>query len=187
MVMGVGVRSRFTGWREAGWKIRGRARSLVFPPHDYHSNHVVLFFYFPETLVGNSMTRVLDKPVTIFEYRSGRPMPDWFVERYDDELSAWGANFRKIGPIKSIVLREGAFSDLSPDPEHGAVLLGVKLIAEVSSRRDRVVVRPLGERDEALIAKHCEKMMRLGVRPRAVLVEPERPGIPFMPDHIKPN
>src|SRR6266852_3079416 len=80
--------------------------------------------------------RTLDKPVTIFEYRNGRPLPDWFVERYDDELRAWGANFSKIGPIKSIVLREGYFADLSPDAEQGAVLLGVKLIAEVSSRRE---------------------------------------------------
>lgn len=127
------------------------------------------------------MTRTLDKPVTIFEYRSGRPMPDWFVERYDDELSAWGANFRKIGPIKHIVLREGYFSDLSPNEEQGAVLYRVALIAEVSSGRDRVTVRPVGEQDEALIARHCEKMQRLGVPARAVLKEPERPGLPFLP------
>jgi hypothetical protein len=132
------------------------------------------------------MTRTLDKPVTVFEYGSGRPMPDWFVERYDDELAAWGSNFSKIGPIKSVVLREGHFSDLSPDPEQGAVLLQVKLLAEVSSRRDRVTVRPLGDQDEMLIARHCEKMQRLGVHPRAILKEPERPGIPFMPT-IRPN
>jgi len=131
--------------------------------------------------------RTLDKPVTIFEYRSGRPMPDYFVERYDDELSAWGANFSKIGPIKNIVLREGYFADLSPNPEQGAVLLRVSLVAEVSSQRDRVTVRPLSDQDEALIARHCEKMMRAGVHPRAVLREPLRPGIPFLPDHIKPN
>lgn len=132
------------------------------------------------------MTRTLDKPVTIFEYRSGRPMPDWFATRYDEELSAWGANFSKIGPIKTIVLKEGHLADLSPDPEQGAVLLGVKLIAEVSSRRDRVTVRPLSEQDEAIIAKHCEKMQRLGVAPRTFSKEPERPGIPFMPT-IRPN
>ena|SRR5882724_5025166 len=131
--------------------------------------------------------RMLDKPVTIFEYRNGRPMPDWFVVKYDEELQAWGANFSKIGPIKSIVLREGYLSDLSPDPEQGAVLLGVRLLAEVSLRRDRVVVRPLSEQDEALIARHCEKMERLGVDPRLVLKEPVRAGIPFMPDHVKPN
>lgn len=132
------------------------------------------------------MTRVLDKPVTIFEYRSGRPLPDWFVERYDDELKAWGANFGKIGPIKSVILKEGHLADLSPDPEQGAVLLGVKLIAEVSSRRDRVTVRPLGEADEAIIARHCEKMMRLNVGARVFSKEPERPGIPFLP-LIRPN
>lgn len=126
--------------------------------------------------------RRLDKPVTLFEYRSGRPLPDYFVERYDDELQAWGANFGKIGPIKHIVLREGYLSDLSPDPENGAVLMRVALLAEVSSTRDRVVVRPLGEQDEALIARHCEKMMGAGVPARAILKEPLRPGLPFLPD-----
>lgn len=125
--------------------------------------------------------RTLDKPVTIFEYRNGRPIPDFFVERYDDEISAWGANFSKIGPIKHIVLREGHFAELSPNPEQGAVLYRVALVAEISSHRDRVTVRPLGEQDEALIARHCEKMQRLGVSPRARLVEPERPGIPILP------
>ena len=121
--------------------------------------------------------RTLDKPVTVFER-----IPDFFVERYDDEIVAWGANFSKIGPIKHIVLREGYFSDLSPNPEQGAVLLRVALVAEVSSRRDKIVVRPLDEQSEALIARHCEKLMRLGVHPRAVLKEPLRAGIPMLPD-----
>lgn len=108
-------------------------------------------------------------------------MPDYFVERYDDELQAWGANFGKIGPIKHIVLREGYLADLSPNPENGAVLYRVALVAEVSSRRDRVVVRPLDEQSEALIARHCEKMVAAGVPARAVLKEPERPGIPILP------
>jgi len=123
----------------------------------------------------------LDKPVTVFEYRGGRPMPGWFVERYDDELTAWGRNFRKIGPVKHVVLREGALSDLSPNPEYGAVLYRVGLVAEVSDGGRRVTVRPLDEQSEALIARHCEKLMRLGVPARAVLVEPERPGIPILP------
>lgn len=131
------------------------------------------------------MSRVLDKPVTVFEYRSGRPMPDWFVERYDDEMQAWGRNFSKIGPIKHVVLREGYHSDLSPNPENGAVLYRVGLVAEVSSQRDKVTVRPLDEQSEALIARHCEKMQRLGIPARAVLVEPPRPGIPILPT-IKP-
>src|SRR5579859_5316406 len=99
----------------------------------------------------------LDKPVTVFEYRSGRPMPDWFVERYDDELQAWGRNFSKIGAVKHIVLREGALSDLSPNPEYGAVLYRIGLIAEISDGGRRVTVRPLDEQSEALIARHCEK------------------------------
>lgn len=130
--------------------------------------------------------RRLERPVTVFEYRSGRPMPDFFVERYEGEISAWGANFGKIGPIKHIVLREGYFSDLSPNEENGAVLYRVGLVAEVSSSRDKVTVRPLGEQDEALIARHCEKMQRLGVPARAVLKEPERPGIPILPKIVAP-
>lgn len=127
------------------------------------------------------MTRTLDKPVTIFEYKNGVPMPDYFVERYDDELKLWGANFSKIGPIKHIVLREGYFSDLSPNEEQGAVLYRIGLVAEVSSTRDRVTVRPLDEMSEAHIARHCEKMQRLGIPARAVLKEPERLGIPILP------
>jgi hypothetical protein len=127
------------------------------------------------------MTRVLDKPVTVFEYRNGKPMPEFFIERYDDEMQAWGANFQKIGPIKHFVLREGYFADLSPNPENGAVLYRVALIAEVSSACDKVTVRPLDEQSEAQIARHCEKMQRLGVPARAVLKEPERPGIPILP------
>lgn len=130
--------------------------------------------------------RTLEKPVTIFEYRSGRPMPDYFVERYEDEISAWGANFAKIGPIKHIVLREGYLAELSPDPEQGAVLYRVGLLAEVSSTRDKVTVRPLGEQDEALIARHCERMQAASIPSRARLVEPPRPGIPILPT-IKPN
>lgn len=132
------------------------------------------------------MTRTLDKPVTIFEYRNGRPMPDWFIERYDDEMQAWGRNFSKIGPIKHFILREGYFADLSPNPENGAVLYRVALIAEISSRADKVTVRPLDEQSEAHIARHCEKMMALGVPARAVLKEPPRPGIPILPKIIAP-
>lgn len=117
--------------------------------------------------------------ITVFE-----KIPDWFVERYDGELCAWAANFAKIGPVKGIVLREGPFSDLSPDAEQGAVLLQVKLIARMERGRERVTVGPLTERDEVLIARHCEKMERLKVSPRMRLVEPERPWLPFMPSRV---
>ena len=79
------------------------------------------------------------------------------------------------------MLKEGYFADMSPNPENGAVLHAVKLVAEVSSRADMVTVRPLGEEDEALIARHCEKMQRLGVGPRMFMKEPPRPGIPILP------
>lgn len=106
-------------------------------------------------------------------------IPDYFLERYDTEIAAWAANFEKIGPTKSFVLREGYLSDLSPDPEHGAVLIQVKLIARMS--RKGVEISPLTVRDETLIALHCEKMQKAGVAARAVMKEPPRPGLPFMP------
>jgi hypothetical protein len=57
----------------------------------------------------------------------------------------------------------------------------VKLIAKMERLRDRVTVSPQSERDEALIAKHCEKMQRLNIHPRKFWKEPERPWLPFMP------
>lgn len=114
--------------------------------------------------------------LTVFER-----IPDFFVERYDEELQAWGRNFGKIGPVKTVVLREGPFADLSPDPEQGAVLLGVRLVAKMERLRERVTVSPQGERDEAVIRRHCEKMERLNIHPRNFWKEPERPWLPFMP------
>jgi hypothetical protein len=114
--------------------------------------------------------------ITVFDR-----IPDYFAERYNDEIEAWAANFSKIGPVKSVVLKEGPFADLSPDPEQGAVLLAVKLIAKMERRVGRVTVSPLGERDEELIRKHCEKMARLNIHPRKFWKEPARPWLPFMP------
>lgn len=108
-------------------------------------------------------------------------IPDYFVERYDAELQAWGANFAKIGAVKHIVLREGYLADLSPEAEQGAVLLQVVLVAKMERLAERVTVSPRGEQDEALIAKHCEKMQAARVPARAVLVEPARPFLPFVP------
>jgi hypothetical protein len=111
-------------------------------------------------------------------------IPDYFVERYNDELEAWGRNFGKIGPEKHIVLREGYLADLSPSEEQGAVLLVVSLIARMEKFRERVTVSPKTEQDEALIRRHCEKLERAGIRPQAVLKEPERPWLPFMPSRL---
>lgn len=109
-------------------------------------------------------------------------IPDYFLERYDDEIAAWASNFEKIGPVKAFVLREGYLADLSPNPEQGAQLIQVKLIAKMS--RKGVEIAPFTPRDETLIALHCEKMTRAGVPSRAVLKEPERPWLPFMPDKL---
>lgn len=117
--------------------------------------------------------------LTVFE-----KIPDYFAERYNDEIEAWGRNFGKVGPIKSIVLKEGPFSDLSPDPEQGAVLIQVKLIAKMEKLRERVTVSPLSERDEELIRKHCDKMVRLNIHPRKFWKEPERPWLPFTPSVV---
>lgn len=114
--------------------------------------------------------------LTVFER-----VPDWFIEKYDAEICAWAQNFQKIGPVKSIVLREGRLSDSSPDPEQGPVLLQVRLIAKMERRHDRVTIAPADEQSERLIANHCQKMARLGVSPRLILKEPARPWLPFMP------
>lgn len=112
-------------------------------------------------------------------------IPDYFMARYDSEIAAWANNFDKIGPVKAIVLREGHFSDPSPDEEQGAQLIQVRLLARIS--RKGVEIEPYTKRDEELIAKHCAKMERLKVPANAVLKEPPRPWLPFMPTIGKPN
>jgi hypothetical protein len=111
-------------------------------------------------------------------------IPEYFVQRYGLELREWGRNLTRIGFIKTIVLREGTLSDLSTDEEQGAVLLGVKLRGRIERLNgDDILwlVRPDTEQDERLIAKHVEKMTRVGIPARAELVEPPRPGIPILP------
>jgi len=111
-------------------------------------------------------------------------LPDYFVQRYGLELREWGRNFSQIGLVKTIVLREGNLSDMSPDPEQGAVLLGVKLQARIERMKGdemQIVISPMREQDERVIANHVQKMTSVGIRPRAELVEPPRPGMPFMP------
>jgi hypothetical protein len=107
-------------------------------------------------------------------------VPDYFVARYFLELVAWAKNFQKIGVIKSIVLREGHYSEVSPDEEQGAELIVVKLMAKRG--RELVEAAPYRERDKRNIANHCQKLMDLGIPPGAQLIEPPRPWLPFMPD-----
>jgi hypothetical protein len=106
-------------------------------------------------------------------------VPVYFVARYFFELMAWAKNFGKIGVIKSIVLREGHYAEVSPNEEQGAELIVVKLIAKRGVKL--VEAAPYRERDRRLIANHCQKMMDLGIPPQAKLIEPERPWLPFMP------
>lgn len=131
-----------------------------------------------------------DKPKGMARWTFDGSIPDYFVHRYASELRAWAANFKKIGLIKTIVLREGGLSDLSPNEEQGAVLIGVKLLAKIDRLQGddlQICASAASEQDEMLIRKHCEKMQRNKVPAGMVLVEPPRPGIPFLPDHIKPN
>lgn len=110
---------------------------------------------------------------TVFE-----KIPEYFVVRYDADMIAWATKFREIGPVKTVVLKEGYFSDPSPDPELGPQLLAVRLLARMERNRTRVTITPLTDMDEAMIRKHCEKLMRLGIGPQSVLPEPERSFTP---------
>lgn len=106
-------------------------------------------------------------------------LPEYFLERYTGEINAWSNNVRKIGLVKSFILREGHLADLSPNPEQGAVLLQVKLMCR--PWRGGVEIRPLEEGDKRLIARHCEKLQKAGLPSRAFTPEPPRPFLPFMP------
>jgi hypothetical protein len=120
-------------------------------------------------------------------------IPDYFMVRYDDEIAAWARMWNDLDMhdndpnqrIKSFILREGYFSKKSPDEEQGRELVQVKLLGRMSRRG--VEIEPYRKRDEMMIAAHCRKLQRLGVHPRAVLKEPERPGLPFMPRIGKAN
>jgi hypothetical protein len=117
-------------------------------------------------------------------------IPDYFVERYGLELRLWGQNLRKIGLTKHIVLREGILSDVSPDEEQGAVLRRVTLVAKVerlAQDRLRLVISPATEADERMIANHCQKLQKEKIPARAQLVEPDRPGLPGLPDYYLPE
>ena len=118
-------------------------------------------------------------------------IPEWFVERYNEEIVAWGLNFRKIGPVKTIVLKEGRLSDVSPAEDQGMVLKGARLKAEFvrkpyTGELDKVIVRPASDADESIIARHCEKMQKANWPARLFDKEPTRPGLPVFPT-IKPT
>jgi hypothetical protein len=108
-------------------------------------------------------------------------LDNWFIERYYEEFAAWATNFRKIGSVKSIVLKEGPFADPSPDLEVGPVLLQVKLLAKFDKRTQSVTIEPLGDQDERLIRNHVQKMKEIGIPSRAFWKEAPRAWIPGMP------
>ena len=50
-----------------------------------------------------------------------------------------------------------------------------------------MTITPLSEMDRETIAKHCRKMVSLGIKPDMRLREPLRPGMPMFPRvHAKP-
>lgn len=111
-------------------------------------------------------------------------VPEYFVLRYQAEIRAWGANLKKVGTIKSIVLREGSLAEMSPDETLGAELVQVKLKCRAERVRGdeiEIVVSALDEEHERRIKKHVEKMERNRIPALVELVEPERPFVPFMP------
>lgn len=109
-------------------------------------------------------------------------LPTYFLERYSSEIDNWARNIAKIGLVKSIVLREGYLADLSPDPEQGAQLIQVKL--KCQPWRGGVEISPLEERDAAMIGLHCDKMQKAGIPAGAILQEPARPWLPFVPTKV---
>lgn len=116
-------------------------------------------------------------------------VPEYFVLRYQTELRAWAANFKKIGTTKHIILREGLLSNVSPDPEQGAELVQIALTCKIERVRGdeiEIVVSAADEEQERRIARHCEKMQGANVPAGMVLVEPDRPGLPMFPT-INPN
>src|SRR5271157_625267 len=97
---------------------------------------------------------------------------------------------------KRIILREGYFGDISQDEEMGPVIRRVTLRAKVLATAWQMVggklaqvateirIMPHTPEDERLIARHCEKMDRLGVDPVKRLIAPPAAGIPFLPDNF---
>lgn len=111
-------------------------------------------------------------------------LPEYFVKRYGLELHEWGRNMAKLGMSKTVVLREGTLSDISPAEDQGAVLRGVVLKAEkVRQKNDEIylLISCATEADERIMRNHVQKMTGRGIPAVAELVEPVRPGMPFMP------
>jgi hypothetical protein len=107
-----------------------------------------------------------------------RGIPDYFLERYEDEFAKWAAQIPsgEFHPLRLFTFNEGAVAPPSPDPEQGRQLLGAWLFARLSRRG--VEIEPYRESDREAIIKHCERMQRAGIPARTRLVEPARPGIP---------
>jgi hypothetical protein len=110
-----------------------------------------------------------------------RDIPDYFLERYEDEFNAWAAQIPtgEFYPLRLFTFNDGDVAPWSPDPEQGKQLLGAWLLAKIS--RSGVEIEPYREQDREAILKHCERMQRAGIPARARLREPERPGIPVIP------
>lgn len=111
-------------------------------------------------------------------------LPEYFLERYSDEIVGWSNNLRKVGLVHRIFLREGYLSDLSPDAELGAQMLCVELRCRPWPGGPGIEVMPHTERDRAMIERHVEKLQKARLPSNAVLQEPPRPWLPFVPDKV---
>jgi hypothetical protein len=111
-----------------------------------------------------------------------RDIPDYFLERYQDEFARWAAYRDEAGRWSSTWLftfNEGDLAPRSPCEEQGPQLLGAWLFGRRS--RHGVEIEPYRDSDRAAILKHCERMQAARVPAWAKLREPERPGIPTIP------
>ena len=105
-------------------------------------------------------------------------IPEYFLQRYQDEFLTWAAQIPtgEFHPLRLFTFNEGEVAPWSPDREQGKQLLGAWLFAKLS--RYGVEIEPYRESDKEAIFKHCERMIRAGIPARAKLAEPPRPGIP---------
>lgn len=93
--------------------------------------------------------------ITVFER-----IPDVFVHAYDDQLQAWGREFRRRGPRCPIIFRRAPGSPVILDETGRPIMAGAWLTADIepSVNGPRMVVRPADDLAEELIAEHVRAM-----------------------------
>ena len=84
-----------------------------------------------------------------------RDIPDYFLERYEDEFNAWAAQIPRgeFHPLRLFTFNEGDVAPWSPDREQGKQLLGAWLLARLS--RQGVEIEPYREADREAILQEA--------------------------------